>query len=199
MGDDMSHEPPVWVKLRERDSHDHHIFKVRTIDVADPRNGQEYVRTVLDAADWVNVVAVTTDQSVVLVRQFRFGIWANTLEIPGGMVDGTEAPATAAARELEEETGFRPETVRLLGVSHPNPAIQGNRLHSYLALGCTRVNSGKPDTSEDLRVELVPRASVKDLVLSGQITHSLVLATLLFEAWQGELHRSRAKRVSEVG
>lgn len=175
----------MWVKLRERHSRDHQIFTVRTFEVADPRNGQEYVRTVLDAPDWVNVVALTTDDSVVLVRQFRFGIWANSLEIPGGMVDAGEAPATTAARELEEETGFRPENLRLLGVSHPNPAIQGNRLHSYLAQGCTRVSDGRPDTSEDLRVELVPRAHLEELVLKGQITHSLVLAALLFDAWRG--------------
>lgn len=179
----MANEPPVWVKLRERHAHNHHIFTLRTFDVADPRNGQEYVRTVIDAPDWVNVVAVTTSGEVVLVRQFRFGTWANTLEIPGGMVDAGELPLSTASRELEEETGFRAASVRLLGLSHPNPAIQGNRLHSYLAEGCTRIHEGRPDGSEDLRVELVPRANLKELVMSGHITHSLVLAALLFDTW----------------
>ncbi len=184
MRDAMSQEPPMWVKLRERHSRDHHVFTVRTFDVADPRNGQEYVRTVIDAPDWVNVVAVTTDHSLVLVRQFRFGTWANSLEIPGGVVDPGETPLTTASRELEEETGYRPASVRLLGVSNPNPAIQGNRLHSYLAEGCTRVNDGSPDSSEDLRVELVPRERLRELVRGGQITHSLVLAALLFDTWR---------------
>jgi 8-oxo-dGTP pyrophosphatase MutT (NUDIX family) len=154
------------------------------MEVADPRNGQEYVRTVIDAADWVNVVAVTTERELVLVRQFRFGTWANSLEIPGGVVDPGESPEATASRELEEETGYRPSSVRLLGLSHPNPAIQGNRLHSYLAEGCVKVNEGRPDASEDLRVELVPRAALRELVMSGHITHSLVLAALLFDAWQ---------------
>ena len=180
----MVNDPPVWVKLRERHARDHRIFTVRTYDVADPRNGQEYVRTVIDAPDWVNVVAVTTSDELVLVRQFRFGTWANSLEIPGGVVDAGEAALSTATRELEEETGYRPASVRLLGVSHPNPAIQGNRLHSFLAEGCVRVHDGKPDGTEDLRVELVPRGRLRELVTSGQITHSLVLATLLLEAWR---------------
>ena len=179
----MTDEPQMWVKLRERHARSHHIFTVRTFDVADPRNGNEYIRTIIDAPDWVNVVALTTDDSMILVRQFRFGTWANSLEICGGVVDPHETPLTAATRELEEETGYRPASVSLLGSSHPNPAIQGNRLHSYLARGCVKVSEGHPDASEDLRVELVSREDLKALVLSGQVTHSLVLAALLFETW----------------
>ncbi len=176
----MANEPPVWVKLRERHARNHQIFTLRTYDVADPRDGREYVRTVIDAPDWVNVVAVTTSNELVLVRQFRFGTWANSLEVPGGVVDPGEDPLITATRELEEETGYRPASVTLVGVSHPNPAIQSNRLHSYLAEGCQLLNQARPDVSEDLRVELVPRASLPQLVRSGQITHSLVLATLFF-------------------
>jgi len=190
----MVSEPPVWVKLRERHARNHHIFTVRSYDVADPRNGQEYVRTVIDAPDWVNVVAVTTSDEVVLVRQFRFGTWANSLEIPGGVVDPGEATLTTATRELEEETGYRPSSVRLLGVSHPNPAIQGNRLHSFLAEGCVHVHDGKPDGTEDLRVELVPRSALRELVMSGQITHSLVLATLLLESWRYQVSAAATAR-----
>ncbi len=181
----MTNEPPMWVKLRERHARSHHIFTVRTYDVADPRNGQEYVRTVIDAPDWVNVVPFTEEGDVILVRQFRFGTWANSLEIPGGVVDPGEDPATTAARELEEETGYR-ATVELLGVSHPNPAIQGNRLHSFVARACVKCGDQRPDPSEDLRVEIVPKAKLRALVLAGQVTHSLVLAALLYETWRGE-------------
>lgn len=180
----MGNEPPMWVKLRERHARNHHIFTVRTYDVADPRDGREYVRTIIDAPDWVNVVALTTQGAMVLVRQFRFGIWANSLEIPAGVVDAGEVPAVTAARELEEETGFRPATLRCIGISHPNPALQGNRLHSFVAEGCTRVHQGRPDSSEDLRVEVVARDQVREMVLRGEITHSLVLTSLLFDTWQ---------------
>jgi 8-oxo-dGTP pyrophosphatase MutT (NUDIX family) len=139
---------------------------------------------VIDAPDWVNVVPVTTAGEVVLVRQFRFGTWANSLEIPGGMIDGDEAPAVAAARELEEETGFRPAAVVPLGVSDPNPALFSNHLHSYLATGCERVHQGTPEATEDLQVVLVSREELKALVRSGGISHALVLAALLHEAWR---------------
>jgi 8-oxo-dGTP pyrophosphatase MutT (NUDIX family) len=179
----MPHPPP-WNLRSVASTRDFGIFRTRTLNVADPRDGTPYVRTVIDAPDWVNVVAITAGGEIVLVRQFRFGSWANSLEIPGGMVDEDEAPATAAARELEEETGFRPQEIVSLGTSHPNPAIFANRLHSYLARGCERVHQGAAEASEDLRVELVTREQLRALVLDGAITHSLVLATLLFESWR---------------
>jgi ADP-ribose pyrophosphatase len=176
-------DPAPWKLLRTRAERDFRIFTARTLDVADPRNGAEYVRTVLACPEWVNIVPVTEDGRVVLVRQFRFGTWSNTLEIPGGMVDGHETDVQAAAvRELEEETGFVPASVEPLGVSHPNPAIQTNRLHSFLARGCRQVHAGKQDGSEDIQLVLVPRAEIPALVQSGQITHSLVLAALLYDA-----------------
>ncbi|MCC6336947.1 MAG: NUDIX hydrolase [Myxococcales bacterium] len=180
----MSQQPPQWTLLGERSTKDFHIFRARTLDVADPRDGKPYVRTVIDAPDWCNVIPVTRAGEVVLVRQFRFGTWSNHLELPGGMLDEGEAPPAAAARELEEETGYRPARLEPLGVSHPNPAVFANRLHTFLALDCDRVHDGRHDTSEDLRVEVVPRGEIKRLVREGQITHALVLAALLYEAWR---------------
>jgi 8-oxo-dGTP pyrophosphatase MutT (NUDIX family) len=174
--------PRPWTRVGVRSEKDYRIFKTHTLDVLDPRNGAPYVRTVIDAPDWVNVVAFTSDEQAVLVRQFRFGTWSNTLEIPGGMLDPGEDALTAAGRELEEETGFRPARIRLLGVSHPNPAIMSNRLHSYLAEGCVKVHEGKQDGSEDIQVVLEPRARLAELVRDGSITHSLVLAALLYES-----------------
>ncbi|MFT3842843.1 MAG: NUDIX hydrolase [Myxococcaceae bacterium] len=174
--------PPDWKLVRESPVDDHHIFKLRTLTVADPRNGQEYPRVVIAAPDWVNVIAVTDADEVVLIRQFRFGTWRNELEIPGGMLDPGEDAATAAVRELEEETGFVPAQTRLLGVSRPNPAFLDNRLHSFVATGCKQVHQGRQEGSEDIRVELVPRAKIPELIRSGEIDHSLVLVAFLFES-----------------
>lgn len=176
-------EPRPWNLLRTRAERDFRIFTARTLDVTDPRTGTEYVRTVLECPDWVNVVALTPDESVILVRQFRFGTWSNTLEIPGGMVDPHETDIQGAAlRELEEETGYVPGSVELLGVSLPNPAIQTNRLHSYLARNCRKVHDGKQDGSEDIELVLVNRRQITDLVKRGEISHSLVLAAFLFDS-----------------
>lgn len=176
-------QPQPWRRLRERHLRDYRIFRTRTFDVADPRDGQEYVRTVLEGPDWVNVVPLTAEGEVVLIRQFRFGTWSNTLEIPGGMVDGDEAPDVAATRELEEETGFRPARLEATGWCHPNPAIQANRLFTYVAHGCVRVHAGRQEGSEDIRVELYPASELRNLVVRGEISHALVLAGLLLREW----------------
>lgn len=181
MADDV---PRPWTQVAIRSERDYRIFRTRTLDVLDPRNGSPWVRTVIDAPDWVNVIPVTPQGEVVLVRQFRFGTWSNTLEIPGGMLDPGEDALTAAGRELEEETGFRPARVTALGISHPNPALFGNRLHSFLAEGCVKMHEGKQDGSEDIQVVLVPRTELPQLVREGHITHSLVLAALLYDAWK---------------
>ncbi len=178
----MASTPRAWTRVGVRAERDYRIFVTRTLDVTDPRNGSPWVRTVIEAPDWVNVVAVTAADEVVLVRQFRFGTWSNTLEIPGGMVDPGEDAAGAAARELEEETGYRPARLTPLGTCHPNPAIFSNALHTFLAEGCVKVHDGKQDGSEDIEVVLAPRRELPQLVRRGEITHALVLAALHYES-----------------
>ena len=181
----MSGEPAPWRLVREHEPLDFKILQVRSIVAADPRDGSEHPRVVIDTPDWVNVLAVTTRDEAVLVRQFRFGVWAGSLEIPGGLVDPGEGPLETAARELAEETGYRAADLRLLGWSHPNPALHPNRIHHVLATGCEQVHEGTPEAAEDIAVELVARAALPDLVRAGEITHGLVLAAL-HHAWLDE-------------
>ena len=173
--------PKSWTRVSERAPLDLEIFTLRQFEAADPRTGKAHPRVVLDGPDWVNVIPVTTSGEIVLVRQFRFGIWALSLEIPGGLVDEGEAPEHAAARELEEETGYRPARLIPLGWCHPNAAIQNNKLHTFLAEGCEQVHGGRPDAQEDLAVELYPRAEVDKLLREGGITHAAVIAAFFFE------------------
>jgi ADP-ribose pyrophosphatase len=178
--------PAPWRLVREDEPLDFHILQIRSLVAADPRDGSEHERVVIETPDWVNVLALTAADEAVLVRQFRFGVWAQTLEIPGGLVDPGEQPLATAARELEEETGYRAAELRLLGWSHPNPALHPNRIHHVLATGCERVHAGKPEAAEDIAIELVPRNALPALVRSGQITHGLVLAAL-HHAWLADL------------
>ncbi|HYV44099.1 MAG TPA: NUDIX hydrolase [Myxococcaceae bacterium] len=174
--------PRPWKKTKEGTPRDYRIFRVREDEVKDPRNGSLHVRVYIDSVDWVNVIPVTDASQVVLIRQFRFGTWSNTLEIPGGMLEPGEDAAAAAARELEEETGYRAREMKPLGWVHPNPAVQGNRCHSFLALGCEKVHGGHPDAGEDIQVELRDRADVPELIRAGQITHSLVVCAFHLDA-----------------
>jgi 8-oxo-dGTP pyrophosphatase MutT (NUDIX family) len=133
---------------------------------------------VLDAPLWVNVVPRLPDGRVVLVRQWRFGIGAPTLEIPGGMVEPGEEPAAAAARELLEETGYRAGRIEPLGEVEPNPAFLANRCHTFLATDLERVGEPVGDGEEELEVVLERLEDLPRRVAAGEIRHALVVAAL---------------------
>ena len=128
--------------------------------------------------DWCNVVALTDDDEVVLVWQYRFGADALGLEIPGGVIDPGESPIDAARRELLEETGYTADRFEPLGRSEPNPALQGNVCHSFLARGARLAGPTSFDELEELEVTRVPASSLADLIDDGHITHALVIVAL---------------------
>lgn len=144
----------------------------------------------IDAPDWVNVIALTPDGRIVLVRQFRFGINDFSLEIPGGVIEAGEEPLIAGVRELREETGFTGAPARQLGSVHPNPAMQNNRCHFVFVEQAVRTAPLAWDADEEIQVTTLPVEEVFALARSGGITHSLVLnALLMFEPVWRELKR----------
>lgn len=174
-------QPPVWETL-ERECHAHYsIFTLWTVRRRHPTRDQLGEFVVLEAPPWVNIVPITTDGQVVFVEQYRHGIDALTVEIPGGMVAPGEDPRSAAERECREETGYAAEEpAQLLGISYPNPAFLTNICYSYLWRGCRRVAEPQWDRHEELAVRLVPVEEVPELVRRGYIRHSLVLLALFW-------------------
>lgn len=152
------------------------VFNLRTERYRSPRTGQEHDFYLIDSSDWVNVIPLTGDGKVILVKQFRFGIKEFSLEIPGGMLDEGDTPAGAAARELLEETGFVGEEPEFLGYVHPNPAIHTNRCYTYLVRNALFQKPPKQDSTEDVEVEIVPLRDIPKLIQEGAITHALVIA-----------------------
>ena len=117
-----------WIHIETRTLATTKVFDLLAHTRRSQQSGAEAEFYVLDACDWVNVVAVTEDGRMVFVEQYRHGVERTTLEIPGGMVDAEDpSPEAAARRELLEETGFASEDWRLIGTVDPNPAIQSNR------------------------------------------------------------------------
>lgn len=156
------------------------MFRVLELECRHPVRDRRANFFVLDAPDWVNVVAVTTDRRFVLVTQFRFGTQDFSLEIPGGVIDRGEDPIAAARRELLEETGFGGGEARLLARIHPNPAIQNNHCHLVLIDGVTRTSETSWDEHEEIHPAVLPGDEVYALARRGEITHALTIDALFF-------------------
>jgi len=151
------------------------IFSVRRNASRSQRSGETHDFHVIETRDWVNVIPVTKDEQVVMVRQFRHGIGALTLEVPAGVMDDEDpSPAVAAARELREETGYA-AAVLPLGVVHPNPALMNNRCHVFAAFGVERIAEPSLDATEELAVETVPLIEIPDLIRGGAISNALTV------------------------
>jgi 8-oxo-dGTP pyrophosphatase MutT (NUDIX family) len=128
---------------------------------------------------WVNVVAVTQDDRVVLLRQYRPGIAAVYYEIPAGVVDAGEDVESAAKRELREETGFGGGRWTVLSRLSANPALQNNITTTFLAEGVEQLGEAAPESTEDLRIHLVKMGDVLPLFDAGEMIQALHAAPLL--------------------
>jgi 8-oxo-dGTP pyrophosphatase MutT (NUDIX family) len=159
---------------------DYRIFRLRKDRYRFEPAGQEGEFIVLDCPAWVNVVPMTAEGNVVLIRQYRHGIREVVLEIPGGVVEEGEPPAAAAARELAEETGYAAREIRPLARVLPNPAVQNNFLYLFAAEGCRRAGPPQPDRFEQIEVLEVPLGEIPALIASGRIAHSMVITAFAF-------------------
>ena len=160
---------------------DFRVFRLRQDTRESPRTGRDHTFFVLDTGDWINVVPVTPDDKIVLIRQFRHGVEEVTLEIPGGMVDlWDESPIVSARRELLEETGYAAEEFIHIGTVTPNPAILNNRCHTFLARNARLISAPHMDGSEDIQTVLADAAEIPSLITSGTISHALVIAAFYF-------------------
>lgn len=177
------HDHLAWDELDREVVADGSVFQVVASHrrARDGREGRYYL---LDTPDWANVVALTTDddgrEAFVMVRQFRHGAMKVCLEFPGGIVDPGEDVQTAVIRELAEETGYVPGRVRELGNVNPNPALMGNRVHTFLAEDCTPSHRQDLDTNEIIDVALVPVEDLINGAHADEFDHAIMLVALSF-------------------
>ena len=134
----------------------------------------------LDAPNWVTVIAITPEDEVILVEQYRHGTRTLTLETPGGMCDDGEDYITAGVRELREETGYSGIEARVIGEVDPNPAFQNNRCGMVLVRNVVPKEAQELDTMEEIVIHKVPLSDISDLIKEGKIRNALVLSAFHF-------------------
>lgn len=151
------------------------------VDTCDLQNGvvkDDYF--VLEYPNWVNAVALTEENEIIMVRQYRHAGDIISLEIPGGVIDGDEKPEDAIRRELLEETGYSFQTIALIATLYPNPATADNVTYTYLLTGGIKTQEQHLDEHEILNVEKYSIAAVKQLLLENKIDQSLHACALFY-------------------
>lgn len=178
--------PRPWQVVRQEDQGDFEMFRVRTLHARSPEDGSVHTFNLACAPDGVAVLAVTPDDQLVMVEQWRHPVQRVTLELPAGVVDEGERPEEAAVRELREETGYAGGRPQCIGTSIVNPSWQNTRVHAVVVRGVTRAGDKDLDESEETRVRCVPLHEVRRRVAEGEIDSATTVAALAFFFWGRE-------------
>jgi len=167
-----------WAVLKSAFVADLKIFQARFDYLLNPHTQKEVKVTVLEANDAVNVIGITPDGKIIMVRQFRFGSQEYSLEIPGGFMEANEDPLDAIKRELSEETGCTTENWKPLGSIYSNPVYQTAQIHHFVAYDVQKTESTKFDDEEFLELLYYTPVELKQAMQQNQITHPHTISAL---------------------
>jgi len=186
----VSDDDLTWRLGARMPQQDYVVFKTAFVEGEHPRTGEKKRFSLIEADDWVNVIALTKDRRVVMIRQFRVGTGEVSLEIPGGMIDPGEDPIAAGVRELREETGYTGGLWQLAGRVRPNPALQQNWLWTIFAENVELTHEPDPGPGEVVSVHLATLDEVQEQLIEGKITHALVVTAFAHLAFRGQYLRA---------
>jgi len=157
------------------------FFRVMAKHLEEPPRGEPYYS--LDLLDYVSIVAVTSDGSLVLVRQFRPAVEAMSLELPAGHVELGQSPDDAARAELIEETGFSATSLRLLGCLRPDTGRLANRMWVYFAVAAERSEAWRQEPG--VEVVVAAPAEFSGWLRDGAFDHALHVASIFLAVQAG--------------
>jgi ADP-ribose pyrophosphatase len=163
-----------WLKLRED-----------RVSLAGRREAFDF--HVVEMPEWVAVVALTLDQEILFVEQYRHGCGCVSRELPAGVIEVGEPPIAAAERELLEETGYAADEMKPLIELLPEPNRCTTKAHFFFARGARKVGEQKPDTTEQIHVVPVDVRNLSAEILSGRVQHGVHVAALLLASQLGLL------------
>jgi 8-oxo-dGTP pyrophosphatase MutT (NUDIX family) len=167
-----------WEIIKSEPGPDLGLFQARYDWVKNPRNEKTFRAVILESQDWVNVIAVTPEKKIVVVKQFRFGVSKITVEIPAGKLDEGETSEQAAIRELKEETGYVTDTWRYLGWFEGNAAFLNNVCHFWLALDVVKSHSQQLEWGEDISIAELSVEEVRQEIERGNMRNSFTVLGL---------------------
>ena len=175
------HDKLIWNEEDSKQVYTCPIFNVEERFCRSLQNNKLKVFNTLTAPDWVIIIPVLdTEQGrkLIMVRQWRHGARALSLEFPGGAFEKGESPEAAAVREMREEVGYKARRIEKLGEFNPNPAIMSNRVHFFLALDLEPPVGQKLDEDEFAEIEIVPCEEVITGMGKPPFIHALMATAL---------------------
>lgn len=182
-----------WPLLSSEPVFDAGLLRVTRDRARSPRTGGERDFHVIRMVDWLMAIALTEDNKLVMVRQYRHGSREESLEVPGGLHDGDttgESVEHGAARELAEETGYGGGTWSFLGQLRPQPALLSNRAWIYLARDVRPTSAPALDAGEDIEVALLDIREIPARIASGEINNAMTVAALALALFDGQLQEN---------
>lgn len=133
---------------------------------------------VVEANDWVNIIALTQDGRFIIEEQYRHGCKKVCFELPAGNVAEGEEPLMAAKRELLEETGYADGMWTYFGQYIPNASGMNNVCHTFLAKGVKKIQDPKLETTEEINIHFVTLAELLQLLKEEKIVEAIMQAPL---------------------
>jgi len=165
-----------WLVLKRRMTANYPLFQIEEKNVRSPRTGAVMDVQAIHFPDWVVVLPITRDQTVIMIHQYRHGNEKICLELPGGLVDSDDdSPKTTAQRELLEETGYRSKQIVKIGETYPQPAVLSNRCSFYLANDVERVGEMSLEAGEEISLVHIPINAIPSKIKRQEIDNAMTI------------------------